>query len=239
MISFIIPALNEEKVIEKLILCLREYKGPKEIIVSDGRSTDRTVAIATPLADTVIVHNGTTRQTIAQGRNEGAAKAKGDYLVFMDSDDYIPDINEFFAKALKLFEADKKLVALTVSYKVLPEFATLTDRIIFWCVAFNYYILNNILGIGGSGGEFQMIKADAFRKVNGFNEEMAAAEDCDIFWRLAKIGRTRCERSLAIYHTGRRGHKIGWPKLLYQWSTNAISAYFFKKSVSKEWTEIR
>ena len=45
-ISIIIPTLNEEKILEETLVALRKFNGNYEIIVSDGRSTDKTVQIA-------------------------------------------------------------------------------------------------------------------------------------------------------------------------------------------------
>ncbi len=238
MISFIIPTKNEEKAIEKTLQCLKGYVTPHEIIVSDGYSTDETVAIARRYTDKVAVYRGTARQTIAAGRNAGAALATGDFLVFLDADVTIPDINNFFKKAISLFEADRKLVALTTYYRVSPEVATWADKIIFKLIGWEFWLFN-LLGFGGSGGELQMVPAAAFRRINGYNESLVAGEDNELFWRLAKIGRTRLERSLFIYHPGRRAHQIGWPRLLWQWFKNGLYISLFKKSASQEWTEIR
>jgi GT2 family glycosyltransferase len=100
-------------------------------------------------------------------------------------------------------------------------------------------LLNNIFGIGAAGGEFQMMSVEAFRKVGGFNEKLAAAEDMDLFRRLSKMGRTRFEKRLTVYHTGRRAHTVGWPRLVWEWFTNSVSVWVFKRSASKEWKEIR
>lgn len=237
MISFIIPTLNEEKTIENTLKCLASYGGEKEIIVSDGKSSDKTVEIARKYADKVLVYSDEKRQTIAAGRNAGALEARGDFLVFLDADVTIPEINSFFEKCRKLF-SDPGLTAMTVFYKVVPEAATLADKVIFKALGLYFYILNKI-GIGASGGEFQMIRVEAFKKAGGFNEELAASEDMEMFWKLAKIGRTHLEKSLFIYQSGRRAHKTGWLKLLLEWSSNCVSAFLLKKSRSKVWEEVR
>lgn len=238
MISFIIPTKNEERIIEKTLRSISLYQGEKEIIISDGKSTDRTIEIAKRYG-TVVPYLGTTRQTIGAGRNAGAKIARGDFLVFLDADIHIGNPNEFFAKAIGLFEKKPELEALTVSLRVLPEFETPADRFIFSFINRMYHVENNILGIGAASGEFQMIRASSFRKVGGYNENLPVAEDHDLFQRLRKIGRTGFEGSLVVYHTGRRAHKIGWPKLLYEWLINGFSVFVFKKSFSKEWKEIR
>src|SRR5262245_15159168 len=206
MISFVIPTLNEIKTIETTLQCVSGYSGEHEIIISDGNSRDGTIETARRYTDKVIVHDKPDRQTIAMARNIGAAAASGDYLVFLDADVVIPDINEFFGLAEEAFRLNKDLVALTVCYKVLPEVSTLSDRTMFAMLGLQLRLQNNVLHFGGSGGEFQMIITEAFNTVGGFDESLAAAEDMDLFRRLSKVGRTRFEHALAVYHTGRRAH---------------------------------
>ena len=165
MISFIIPTLREESVIEKTLTWLSTYTGEKEIIISDGRSDDKTLEIARKYTDKIIVYEGTKRQTIGMGRNLGASIASGEYLVFFDADMVVPDPDKFFATAISTLNKTKKAVALTAFMRVLPEFETWEDRIIFGGLNYLYVILNNILHIGGASGEFQMVRAEAFHTV--------------------------------------------------------------------------
>ncbi len=239
MISFIVPTLDEQDTIARTLECLSAYSGDHELIVSDGNSTDGTVEICRRFTDRVIVHDEPRRQTIAEARNLGAAAARGDYLVFVDADVLVPDIDEFFAIARAAFAADRRLVALTGKYRVVPETATAADKYVFAMLGVQFLLQNNVLGIGGAGGEFQMITAEAFRAVGGFDETLPAAEDMDLFRRLSRIGRTRFEGRLTVYHSGRRAHAVGWPTLLWQWFSNSVSVFAFHRSASREWTVIR
>ncbi|MFA5778133.1 MAG: glycosyltransferase [Candidatus Paceibacterota bacterium] len=240
MISIIIPTLNEEKTIENTLRSLKELRDyDYEIIVSDGRSKDQTVEIAKRHGAKVVVYNSALRQTISNGRNLGASVASGGFFIFIDADVIIPDINNFFKKALSLFDAQKKLVGLTVRIKVLPEVETLADKIIFSVFDYLNFFSNNILGFGGASGEFQMIRASVFKKLKGYNEKITVAEDVDMFYRLAREGKTRIEMSLKIIHTGRRAHKVGWPKLLWSWSINGLWNLILKRSFHNIWEEIR
>lgn len=239
MISFIIPTKNEETVLEKILECLSLYKGEREIIISDGKSTDKTISIAKKYTNKIVEHKGVIRQTIAEGRNAGASVATGEYLLFLDADVYIPDINQFMEKAVNLFKKNKNLVGLTVSIKVFTEQETLPDKIIFSILNFFHLILNNYLKIGVAAGEFQMVRKDIFQKVGGYREDLVASEDYEFFKRIAKIGRTYFAKDLTVYHTGRRAHKIGWPKLLTEWFLNSVFVLFKKKAHSKEWKVIR
>src|SRR5689334_22600922 len=102
MIAIIIPTLNVGKVIGETIQKLRlGLTLPYEIIVSDGQSTDKTAEIAKRYADKVIVYRGEKRQTIAEGRNDGARAAVGDFLVFFDADCSLLNPQQFFTTALK------------------------------------------------------------------------------------------------------------------------------------------
>lgn len=240
MISFIIPALNEEKYIGKTLGYIAQYSGDKEIIVSDANSSDKTVEIARTFTDKVIVHSTTgKRLTIADGRNLGAAQAKGEFLVFLDSDVCIVNPNPLFEKALDCFKNDSKLVGLTISLKVFKEMETISDAVIISTFIYLYVVMNNWLHIGAATGEFQMIRAEVFRKLNGFDNRLVTGEDHDMFRRLSKVGNTRLEHRLAAYHSGRRAHKLGWPKLLYLWTRDTLSIFIRGKSVSEEWTEVR
>jgi glycosyltransferase involved in cell wall biosynthesis len=238
MISFIIPTFNEAKAIEKTLKSISRYTGPREVIVSDDNSIDETMAIARRYTDKIIINQGKNRG-IPANRNRGAQIAQGEYLVFIDSDMDIQNPDVFFKKAEMIFQRNNNIVAITVFIRVSPDLETLADKIIW--TFFNYLdlILNNVFHIGGAAGKFQMIRAEAFRKVGGFNENLVTGEDPELFRRLAKIGRTHSEKTLTIYHSGRRAHAIGWPKLLWLWTRNTYSVIFFKKAVSKTWKDIR
>jgi glycosyltransferase involved in cell wall biosynthesis len=239
VISFIIPTRNEEKALERTLSTLSAYAGPKEIIVSDGNSTDATLDNARQYADQVITHSGPVRQNIAQGRNAGAYAARGDILVFLDADVIIDDIDAFFERALAYFE-DGRVSALTVTCRVFPEDETFMDWLIFGAILpLSFYIQNNVLLKGGSTGEFQMVRGSAFANVGGYDDSLVTTEDMDLFWRLAKGGRTVFAVDLAVHHTGRRAHIVGWPKLLRDWAVDFVSTILFHRPVTQEWEVIR
>ena len=239
LVSIIIPTLNEEKILEKTLRSLRELHSiPYEIIVSDGRSTDRTIEIAKKYADKVVVYEGTIRQTIANGRNLGGNAARSEYLLFLDADMYIPDINTFFEKALDDFRT-RKLVALTAYLKVFPEMANIPDKFLYWFFNRMFYILDNVFHYGVSYGEFQMVRGDIYKKLGGYNERLAVAEDHEFFKRVSREGRVYIDPRLVVFHTSRRAHKVGWPKLLWSWWVNQASVMTRGKSVYSEWKEIR
>jgi glycosyltransferase involved in cell wall biosynthesis len=239
VISFVVPTLNEQQSIEKTLLCLAAYSGDHEIIVSDDNSTDDTVEICRRYATTIVRYVAPEKRTIAQVRNRGAAAARGDYLVFVDADVLIPDIDDFFRNSHARFESDDRLVALTGETRVVPESASMADRFVFTMLGLQFLLQNNILGVGAASGKFQMVAADAFETVGGFNEGLVAAEDMDLFRRLSRVGKTYFARDLTVYHSGRRAKAIGWRTLLWQWFSNSVSVFFLNRSVSRDWKVVR
>ncbi|MEK9173222.1 MAG: glycosyltransferase [Patescibacteria group bacterium] len=239
MISIIIPTLNEEGAIGGTIRKLKDGLGqvPYEIIVSDGGSKDKTARIAEDLGVKVFIDP--KPGTIAKGRNEGAKRAAGAHLVFLDADVSIPDPEKFFKRLIGVFESKPEVVAATVGIRVLRELETWMDRLVFSSLNLFHLLSNNVFNFGRAAGEFQMIRSHVFKKLGGYREDLAASEDYDLFFRLSKTGRVVYVRDLTVYHTGRRAHKIGWPRLLLEWSRNAFMVTFFKRSHSKKWEVIR
>jgi glycosyltransferase involved in cell wall biosynthesis len=240
MISIIIPTLNEESVIGETVSDLQaKLTIPHEIIISDGQSKDRTVELARSAGAKVVEYTGTIRQTIAKGRNDGAKAASGEFLVFIDADCTIREPDKFFTRIIDHFQADPKLVAVNVAIRVLPEMETFSDRLIFDIFNDYLWIVNNFIHVGISAGEFQMIRKSVFDRLGGYNEKLVASEDMDMFSRLAKVGRVRFDKGLTIYHTGRRGHAVGWPKLLSLWLLNSVWMMTSGRAFVSEWKPIR
>src|SRR5262245_46069101 len=87
MISFVVPAHNEEHYLARTLAAIhtaaRDVGEPYEVIVVNDASTDRTAAIAREHGARVLdVHN----RHIAATRNAGAREARGDILFFVDAD---------------------------------------------------------------------------------------------------------------------------------------------------------
>jgi len=97
MISFIVPAYNEERVIGRTLrglnLAATALNEPYEVIVVDDASTDQTADVARRAGARVL---RVAHRQIAATRNSGARAAKGDVFIFVDADTLI---NESVVKA--------------------------------------------------------------------------------------------------------------------------------------------
>ncbi|MFZ2500670.1 MAG: glycosyltransferase [Minisyncoccia bacterium] len=239
IISIIIPTLREGAFLERTLKNFETLRMPHEIIIADGGSTDETLDIARRYTDKIVVWDKSHRQTFGEAKNAGAALATGTYLVFIDADVIVPDPQVFFEKMISTFNVNAKLAGLTVPLKPWPENNSLADA--FFSAPLNWFMIisNNALRVGTSSGEFQMIRADDFKKSGGFSEHLAAGEDNDMFRRLATQGRTLSYWRLNVRHSLRRAHKLGWLRLYGIWIKNGLSVMLRGKAAYKEWSVVR
>lgn len=242
-ISVVIPVLQEEKLLERTLAVftpeLRSRFGI-ELIVSDGGSTDKTIDIARRYADKIVCHTGVHRQTIAEGRNCGAAVAEGDILIFMNGDTYPARPEEFFStvQAWAQSAQQKNEVALACPVHIPPAERIFADRVFH--LLYNAYVrLLNMCGIGMGRGECQVVRAQHFCSAGGYNARIAAGEDFDLFRRLMRLGSIRSFQSMLVYESPRRFRRYGYSRVLWTWTVNALSVVVRRKAMSEEWEAVR
>lgn len=102
--TYIVPVYNVEKYIQKCVMSIMEqnYKNIEIILIDDG-STDKSGAIIDKLASKDsrinVIHK--KNEGVSTARNLGLIRAKGDYILFIDGDDYIDkDYTDYFYKML-------------------------------------------------------------------------------------------------------------------------------------------
>ena len=94
LFSIVIPVLNEEKLLPKLLQNLVDQSFPKdmfEVIVVDGKSNDKSVKAAEKFNNLLQLKIVTAdKANVSTQRNLGARRAKAKWLIFMDADISIP-----------------------------------------------------------------------------------------------------------------------------------------------------
>ena len=107
IISIIIPTYNEEDYLPNLLDSIKSQNfDDYEVIVADANSTDRTREIAESYG-CIVVDGGLP----AVGRNNGARVAKGEYLLFLDSDLELTD--DYLRNVLYEFKMEQLGIAIT------------------------------------------------------------------------------------------------------------------------------
>ena len=201
MLSIIIPTLNEEDNLERLLESIENQDFKKyEIIVADAGSKDSTKKIAKEHG-CKIVKGGSP----AEGRNAGAKVAKKSTFLFLDADVVLK--NNTLKKVLKEFEEKKLKIA---TFFLLPSSKKKTPKFLF---TFFYnipiFLLEKVLPHAAMG---ILVDKKLFKKLGGFDEDITLAEDHDLARRAEKLGKYGIIKSSNIYVSDRRFKKEGWLK---------------------------
>lgn len=244
LISIVVPTLQEEKLLAHTLCVFTpelRTKYSAELIVSDGGSTDATLDIAQEYSANIVKHEGTSRQTIAEGRNHGALHARGSVFVFINADT-IPANPEVFLRTIYAFAQRTnryhRASALACPVHFSPDERKLADN--FFHGFYNLYVRALIgLRIGVGRGECQVVRADVFHMVGGYRQTLAAGEDFDLFARIGVKARVRFAPELLVFESPRRFRKFGYLRVLYWWTINAVSVFVRGKSSSDEWEAVR
>jgi len=175
-VSVVIPALNEESIIEECLQSIRRQSLPTEILVIDNGSVDRTPEIAQIYCDKVLIR---PEYTLAQMRDLGAIEATGDIIVTTDADCVAPP--NWIEELIKPFQ-DPKTVAVGGAFKPLNE--NPLSNFYCWCSS----IMQGTFGLF-QGANMAYTK-QAYRESPGY-AEAKRAEDWNLSWQLKKLGKTR------------------------------------------------
>jgi glycosyltransferase involved in cell wall biosynthesis len=179
LLSFIIPAYNEERYLAATLAALREATASigiaHEVIVVDDGSTDATAEVARTYDAQVLP---VELRHIAATRNSGARHAQGSILFFIDADTLIDVV--VLRAALDTLENGAIGGGATVRLNGVPIWherwlaATFTWLLRQWKIA---------------PGCFIFCTRAAFDAVQGFDETYFAAEDIAISRALGRQGR--------------------------------------------------
>ena len=200
MISVIIPVYNGEPFIEKAIRsALHQVEIAEVIVVNDG-STDGTHAILTLLQNEnqkvkVFQHPNHENKGRSATRNLGLQNATGNYIAFLDADDYyLPNrfINDF-----KLFGSNNAIdgVYNAIGAYYYENVTINTDENLCLSTVSEKISYKNLFNelLAGKKGHFSIIgltiKRTVFDKVGFFNEKLAVAEDTELIWKMALSSR--------------------------------------------------
>ncbi|GGD53215.1 TIGR04283 family arsenosugar biosynthesis glycosyltransferase [Muriicola marianensis] len=169
-ISVIIPVLNEEENLQKLIPYLRQEAGSGEdveIIVVDGGSSDHSVEVAESFGVRVLsAPRGRARQL-----NAGARVAQGKILYFLHADSVPPaDYDGLILDAL-----ENKTQA--GCFRLQFDSPSLFLRFFAWFSRFNFPICRG-------GDQSLFISRELFDTLRGFDERYRVYEDNEFVGRI-------------------------------------------------------
>ena len=204
-ISVIIPTLNEEKYLPKLLESLKGQSFEDfETIVSDAGSQDKTKAIAEEYG-ALVVQGGMP----GVARNAGAKRASGEFLFFIDADVVLP--KDFLENANKEMW-DRYIDLATCKFK--PLSTRLVDRVIHVIICLVIRIERRIHP--EAFGFCILVTRRLFDRIVGFDESVVLAEDCDFVKRAFVFRPLEILRSTHIRVSVRRYLKEGRLAFLFK-----------------------
>jgi GT2 family glycosyltransferase len=191
--SIIIPVLNNPQGLRRCIEALRGQGLAFELIVVDNGSTDETCAVAELHADRVLI---CPKLTIGALRNQGAQVAKGQILVFTDSDQRPAE--GWLASGLEALGREESAGMVGARYHA-PEGSSWVAKT--WDLQRRYSDVPGDIGWLQGGNLF--VKRAAFERVGGFRTDLVASEDVDLSFRVRNAGfRVICDPKIINYHDG-------------------------------------
>jgi glycosyltransferase involved in cell wall biosynthesis len=196
MVSVIIPAYNVEAFLAEAIeSILRQPYRPLEIIVVDDGSTDGTAAVAQQFGPPVTYHyraNGGP----AAARNTGLSLAQGDFITFLDADDWWPA--DKLERQLTTL-AENPQVDITVGRTQLMVRVATGGRVSYqpWQEPLSSYLFG-----------CSVMRRSVFDQVGLFDESQFYAEDLDWFLRAREAGLQIFMEPAVVLYSRRHQHNM-------------------------------
>jgi glycosyltransferase involved in cell wall biosynthesis len=234
MISFIIPAYNEEALIG---LCIDSIKREinrfgcvAEIIVVDNLSTDRTAAIATERGARVIECR---TKGVTHARQAGFLAASWGLHAYIDADNILPD--GWLDNVYALWH--NQVVAISG-----PPYFYEESTIVTGLAALFFQLQRVAHRVGGAslqGGNF-IVKRDALIAIGGHSTNIEFfGEDTDLAARLSKVGIVRVVPAMWIYSSSRRLRAQGVVRTAWTYTINYLSVSIFGRPATIKYSDFR
>jgi len=228
LVSIIVPAFNEEKVIGEAIRSHLRLDYPSiEVVVVDDGSADRTTEMAEEVAardrrGRVKVHtipNGGKGNAL----NHGIRQARGDLLLCVDADSRLdPDSLGYAVRHMR----DPRVGAVAGNVKVLNRHRVLTSlQALEYIVGQN--LMRRIFGLFGCvgivPGPFGLFRRRAIEEVGLYTDD-TFAEDCDLSLRLIAAGWRIVDEINSVARTEAPEKLLPFIKQRYRWTRGVLQS---------------
>jgi glycosyltransferase involved in cell wall biosynthesis len=210
MLSIIIPTLNEQDYLPKLLDSLQAQEGTFEILVTDGDSSDGTRAVVEDYAKRSrhpirFLQSG--KAGLAFQKNLAVKEARYAFLLYLDADVVLPE--GFLAGALKEIAGRKLAFAGTRIYSAEPD---AYYRWIFWVYSTLYLPFLRLFKPVVNGCSMFIAK-DLHYQIGEFPEGVTF-EDYLYSTRAARFRKPALLRTVHVKTSARRFYRTTWREKL-------------------------
>lgn len=200
MVSIVILSYNTSQLLKRCVRSIYNHISSTdiELIVVDNNSNDDSVSMLRKEFHDVIIIENKKNEGFTKGNNIGALKAKGDYLLFLNSDiEFIDDsINKMidFARQNPLFGVlGGRLLnqdgSIQESFGSFYNLGSVFFMLFLQNLKKNEQIKEKIKYVDWVSGAFFLIKTSIFLESNKFDENIFMyVEDVELCYRVKKLG---------------------------------------------------
>jgi glycosyltransferase involved in cell wall biosynthesis len=230
--SIIIPTYNRAHMIAETLTTTFQQTYPHyEIIIVDDGSTDNTEAVIRAINNPKVRYHKKQNEERAVARNIGIELAKGEYIILLDSDDFL--YSNHLEETYKYILINNNPEIIRFDYDIVDSNRSILKQIIMPDNVNEKIILGNYLGCSGI-----VLKRDIaiLHKFN-VNRALSGSEDYELWLRLAaryKIHTSRIITSSLHAHKERSVLLNTDEEALRERITLLIKYPFEDKSVSKK-----
>ena len=233
-LSIIIPVYNAEPLLNRCLESVfnQTTKYSYEVILVDDGSTDKSIDIIKARKEQNIVLFKQKNSGPSVARNKGIELAKGDYVAFLDADDYWND--NYIEKTVTFLSNNAECVAVTVGQKHIavgkpPYYRPIISETEPFVIDdfYSFWALYRHVGTCST-----TMRTGVVRKTNGQRIDLRVTEDWEFWFYLASFGKWgMIPDILYVSDGGEVTRKEGWlKKMQIRWN-NAPSVEEWQKRI--------
>lgn len=211
-VSVVIPTYNRATLISQTLdsVLAQTYKDTEVIVVDDGSTDDTSAVLSTYLGQIAVIRQA--NQGLSGARNAGIAKAKGEFVAFLDSDDlWLPEKLE---KQITLLESRSEL---KWAYTDIIAFEHDSGQPLYMLgrtvKLHQGDVLDELLFDDFIASPTPLIRREVFDEVGLFSDNTVVAEDWDMWLRIAArypVGLIAAPLAKYRIHTGMKTRARPW-----------------------------
>jgi glycosyltransferase involved in cell wall biosynthesis len=210
-ITVVTVCLNAEKYIQQTINSVAEQTYENiEFLIVDGKSTDNTLDVIRKNEAVIDKWISEPDTGIANAMNKGIQLSTGDFLLFLNADDYLHS-NDALEKCVRHIDGKCKIAAFNIIY-------SRTNGTSFIQVPRGFNWWNHFkMGVYHQG---VLCHREVFRKIGNFDTQFKLALDYDFFLRAHKHGfdARPYDETLSVMRDTGVSSRLDWASLRYRFS---------------------